>query len=294
MKFRKLVYRQDPFVSRYFDDQISHKYLVELDDKASIETAGYEHFLGQRRVDLALDLSTMVGCPVGCRYCASASLDFFRNLSEDEIYGQATYLIRQHDVPGLKQITCSFQGIGEPSLLPKTIVSVGRRLLRFDSRIVLSLSTTCADLGGVQHLIESGLPFHNLQFTICGDSRDTAGVLMPTAPDPALVISAAVKYSQIETIAKMKINYLLVHGVNDAEENILSVASQLQSSSVVLKLSYLNKTNNSQKCKLMPSSRQTVDRLVLVAKNLGVDCYAFGAFADIGLSCGQLESSEEL
>ena len=83
MNFTHITSREDKFRSRFFNFQKSHKYLVKLRDGNYIESSCFEHFKHDKLVDLAIDISTMVGCPMDCAFCASSSLHFHRYFNAD-------------------------------------------------------------------------------------------------------------------------------------------------------------------------------------------------------------------
>jgi 23S rRNA (adenine2503-C2)-methyltransferase len=80
------------------------KYLFELGDGEMIEAVRIPH-----RKWETICVSTQVGCPIGCVFCASGR-DFVRNLTAGEIVGQVL-LARKEGNPNIV-----FMGIGEPLL----------------------------------------------------------------------------------------------------------------------------------------------------------------------------------
>ena len=96
------------------DKQISRdgtvKFLFELAD-GNLTEAVLMRF--DNRANLTACVSTQVGCPMGCLFCATAKLGFIRNLTYDEILKQI-YLI-QSDME-LKITNIVFMGQGEPLL----------------------------------------------------------------------------------------------------------------------------------------------------------------------------------
>ena len=78
------------------------KYAFELQDGYCIETVCIK-----RRTGNTVCVSTMVGCPVGCIFCASGKNGFIRNLSPAEIVQQIVLLKER-----VNRIV--FMGMGEP------------------------------------------------------------------------------------------------------------------------------------------------------------------------------------
>ena len=96
------------------DKQISSdgtmKFLFENADNTLCEAVLMRF---DNRANLTACISTQVGCPMGCSFCATAKLGFTRNLEAEEII-QQIFLI-QADT-GLKVTNIVYMGQGEPLL----------------------------------------------------------------------------------------------------------------------------------------------------------------------------------
>lgn len=68
----------------------AEKVLLEMHDGATVEAVGMPGTAGR-----TICLSTQVGCPVRCKFCASGLDGLGRNLSQGEILDQALWLQRQ-------------------------------------------------------------------------------------------------------------------------------------------------------------------------------------------------------
>ena len=93
------------------------KYLFGLADGESVETVLVPDFAASRRT---LCVSTQVGCPVGCAFCATGQEGFRRNLAAGEIVGQVLEVVRAGKEcearDGFKISNVVFMGMGEPFL----------------------------------------------------------------------------------------------------------------------------------------------------------------------------------
>jgi len=90
----------------------------EVDGEKRIECVLMDYARAKSRDRHTVCVSTQVGCPVGCAFCATGLEGFRRNLSVAEIVGQVldiTYYVRQED-PDFQVTNIVFMGMGEPLL----------------------------------------------------------------------------------------------------------------------------------------------------------------------------------
>ena len=79
-----------PLAESVSADGLTRKVLFALRDGATIESVFMRY--EQRRT---VCVSTQVGCPIGCPFCATGQSGFRRNLTEGEIVEQVLYFARQ-------------------------------------------------------------------------------------------------------------------------------------------------------------------------------------------------------
>ncbi|MCK4667813.1 23S rRNA (adenine(2503)-C(2))-methyltransferase RlmN [Candidatus Dependentiae bacterium] len=84
------------------------KYSIKLLDDEVIETVLI--FADKRRTQC---LSSQVGCPLGCTFCATAGLDYKRSLSVSEYISQVLLICKDY---GKRPTNLVFMGMGEPLL----------------------------------------------------------------------------------------------------------------------------------------------------------------------------------
>ena len=100
---------QEPASEQLSSDGQTKKVLFLLPDGNYIETVlmRYE----KRRT---LCISTQAGCAMGCVFCATGQMGFFRNLTMGEIISQVIYFARQLAVEGDRVTNIVLMGMGEP------------------------------------------------------------------------------------------------------------------------------------------------------------------------------------
>lgn len=289
--FTILAERHERYESRYFDLQSAYRYRVRLDDGQHVETSAYKHYLGKRPTALAIDVSTMIGCPLKCRYCAAGAIRFERALRVDEIVGQFAEMVRRHDQESFPVLNCSFQGIGEPSLLYQDVVTASEQVLALDPRAQISISTTAASEQTVRAWADSGLTFENLQLSCSATTNEQASTIAPLAPMPAAVFSVAKLARLLPAFRKVKVNYILIAGVNDSDQDFARLCDLAKGSSVIVKVSTLNRTAATDRFLLTSGERSRALSAAALLRANGVDSYVYGAFQGTTISCGQLLSN---
>ena len=103
----KLEYR----THQISDDKNTEKFLFELKDKRLIESVLISH---KNRHTLCV--SSQIGCLLGCDFCATATMNYERNLDISEILLQFYYVQSYLSKRGEKLGNVVFMGMGEPFL----------------------------------------------------------------------------------------------------------------------------------------------------------------------------------
>ncbi|KDO69304.1 hypothetical protein CISIN_1g0433401mg, partial [Citrus sinensis] len=135
------------------------KLLIKLEDNRLIETVGIPVEDEKGPMRLTACVSSQVGCPLRCSFCATGKGGFSRNLSSHEIVGQVLAIeeIFKHRVTNVV-----FMGMGEPMLNLKSVLEA-HRCLNKDVQIgqrMITISTV-----GVPNTIKK-LASYKLQSTL--------------------------------------------------------------------------------------------------------------------------------
>lgn len=114
-----LVETTDTFLPYYTKDAIGRKQNF-LDNSD----------LGDRSERWMIGVSTMSGCPVHCKFCATGNMKRWRNLTADEIVGQVEFAVRQsgHDPFRSKEFKINYTRMGEPFLNIEAVKEAIRRI----------------------------------------------------------------------------------------------------------------------------------------------------------------------
>ncbi len=189
------------------------KFLLGLPDGAAIEAVFIPADEGDRRT---LCISTQVGCPLGCTFCATATLRLRRNLNAAEIVDQLCQVQR---FLGERITNVVFMGMGEPLLNLDAVLDAiaiftdPQAQLLSPRRITIS---TAGIVPGIRKLAESGIRV-KLAVSLHSADQRLREQLMPIArryPLPELL--AAVQYYTGRVRRPVTYEYILFDGLNDS------------------------------------------------------------------------------
>lgn len=134
----------------------TRKYLFRLEDGEMIECVLMDYSRTQSRDRHTVCVSTQVGCPVGCAFCATGIEGFRRNLSSAEIVGQVldiTHLIRQED-PDFQVTNIVFMGMGEPLLNYDSVLKAIKLLNHEQGQAIGMRRMTISTCGVVPQILQ--------------------------------------------------------------------------------------------------------------------------------------------
>jgi 23S rRNA (adenine2503-C2)-methyltransferase len=165
-----------------------------------------------------LCISTQVGCPLACSFCATGALGFERNLSTAEIVDQ---LVRMRAVldPGRRITNVVFMGMGEPLLNLPAVLRAVRILMHPKGFGFAGRRITVSTAGVVPRLRElvANAPV-NLAVSLHATTDALRDVLVPLNrrfPLHALIAELR-SLEQITPRRPVFFEYTLMRGVNDA------------------------------------------------------------------------------
>ena len=193
-----------------------------ISDRKRFETVLMRHEDGRNTVCV----SSMIGCPVGCTFCATGSMGFIGNLTASEIVDQVLYIARLLKKENQTVTNIVFMGMGEPLL---NLSAVEKAIAIFispekmgmsDRRITISTSGITNKLQELfQHEYKG-----RLALSLHAPNQELREQIMPIAtkyPLPEL-LSEISSYAK-RTNKRVSYEYILIDGINDT----LSCARQL-------------------------------------------------------------------
>jgi len=198
------------------------KFLFSLEDDLAIESVLIPGKKKASEIDnrLTLCVSTQVGCPLDCKFCATGAMGFLRNLTAGEIVDQVIQAQRN----SAKRITnLVYMGMGEPLLnydnVMKSIdiINDGRGL-NIGARHITISTAGYADrirqLADEEHPVKLAISLHSLD-------NDKRTKLMPiTKKFPVDMLIDALEYYYHKKRSRPTFEYILFNGFNDTTADI--------------------------------------------------------------------------
>lgn len=230
-ELRLLLQQELPFSSLNFIKKMvsihkdTEKMLFErLSGKKRIETVLLRHADGRNTVCV----SCMVGCPVGCTFCATGTLGFQGNLTAREIVDQVLFVARVLKGEQQSITNIVFMGMGEPLL---NLQSVLEAIVVFTDQGKMGMSerritiSTSGHTDNLKKLLKSGY-VGRLALSLHAPNQKLREQLMPIAKKfPLDSLLVLLDEHAKKTNKRISFEYTLIDGVNDAPKYAEELAS---------------------------------------------------------------------
>jgi 23S rRNA (adenine2503-C2)-methyltransferase len=280
------TYQLNPFaaIRRFPSEDKSVRYLFTLHDGKQTE-AVYMPYKDRKTVCL----SSMVGCPAGCAFCATGALGFGRNLSKAEILGQLMAIAWQEGFPPKELRNVVMMGMGEALLNYDHALTAIRTMIDPTALDMSPRKITLSTVGlpqRIRKLADEKLPLV-LAISLHAPDDDTRKQIIPTAQAyPVQEIIKSMHYWQEHGGRRITIEYTMLQGINDAKWQAELLASNLEGLLVHVNLIPFNPWLNSG---FKSSSTETITTFKKILEKEGLETSVrFSRGRDQGGACGQL------
>ena len=257
------------------------KYLWQLSDGNCVETV-----LMRYRYGNTVCISTEVGCPMGCAFCASTIGGLVRLLEPFEMLDEV--LFTQVD-SGLPVSHIVLMGIGEPLDNFDNVMRFLELVNHPDGMNIsmrhISLST-CGLVPKIDALAEKRLQL-SLAISLHGPNNELRSRVMPVNKAYPIeeLLEACHRYYDA-TGRRIHFEYAMIDGVNDTPECARELLRRLKGLGAHVNLIPLNHVEESP---LRPSTREAVARFQKLLEDGGITATVRRTLGgDIDASCGQL------
>lgn len=303
-----------PFVSK---DKNTIKALITLKDGLKIETVLMRHKPRSRASSLrgkdkrnTICVSSQIGCPLACTFCATGKMGFKRNLEAWEIVEQVLFFARYLKKINEKVTNIVFMGMGEPFLNYDNVIGAIKILNDKEGFNLGARHFSISTVGiveGIEKLAKEELQI-NLAISLHAPDDELRLKLMPINKKyPIKKILNAVDDYIKKTRRRVMFEYIMIENLNDSEEHAEKLAKLMKKPLYFVNLISYNFTRLRPTCTevsagkqgfggqagiFKPSSPSSIKRFKEILEKEGVAVtqrYRFGQ--DIKGACGQLAAS---
>ncbi|ANZ22500.1 23S rRNA (adenine(2503)-C2)-methyltransferase [Buchnera aphidicola (Diuraphis noxia)] len=279
------------FANKFIEEKMSSdgtiKWITSLNNQ-KIETV----YIPEKNRS-TLCVSSQIGCPLKCNFCATGQQGFNRNLKVSEIISQvwqANKILKEKKIK--KSITnIVFMGMGEPLLNLNNVVSAIKIMLDENGfylskrRITLSTSGIVPALNQLRNMIDVCLAI-----SLHASNDKIRNLIMPINKryNIQLILNSALKYLKYSKSNRggITFEYVMLHGINDSNENAVELAFLLKKIPSKINLipwnPFLNSnfsSSNINRINIFANILKRKGFTTVIRKNRG---------NDINAACGQL------
>jgi len=259
------------------------KVLLRYPDGGTVEAV---HMPSYTKPGATLCVSTQIGCPVGCPFCASGKAGLDRNLEAHEILEQ--YLVGRSLGPLRRSVV---MGIGEPLLNADNLLTA---LTVVNGEMGLGArKITVSTIGypeRVRRMAARKPPFQ-LAISLHTPDDDQRDVLVPAmAGTPIDEILAAGDHWFATTGREVTYEYVLLRGENDTEGHARRLAQRLSGRRATVNLIPYNPIGDADYGRPEPRDANRFQELLQAAGLVATVRWSRGV--DTDAACGQLRIRE--
>jgi len=218
-------------------DTDTRKFIWELKDGLFVESVYIPE--GKRRTTC---ISTQVGCAMGCKFCATGKMGFFRNLEPDEIIDQ---VLRIREITGKQPTNIVVMGMGEPLLNYDNLMKA-LSIIRDNEGIAIGHRKITISTAGIvpqiRRYLQNKEPY-NLAISLNAATDKVRSQIMPVNNKYPIdmLIEAVKEYSTFHR-KRITFEYVLLKDVNDTRDQANALKKLLRNIPCKINLIPYNET----------------------------------------------------
>ena len=274
-------------------DKLTSKWLWQAPDEGLVESVLIiEKQLSRRTVCV----SSMIGCPLACAFCATGSRGFERNLSTGEIIEQV-YAIDAFSQSLGENMAVShvvFMGMGEPLLNFDNVMAAARAFCNPGGMGLSGRHLTISTAGvpeGIRKLAESGVNYR-LAVSLHASNQKTRERLMPCAKTWQLPeLFAALEQFAASSSRDITFEYCLIDNINSSRADARELVQLLKPIRCKINLIPMNPVPGAP---FAAPSAGTIRAFQETLETAGISApVRMEKGAEIGAACGQLRADRK-
>ncbi len=275
--------------SEYSESTGTKKYILETKEGNKIESVFIPE---QKRTTLCI--STQVGCPLDCKFCATGLMGYKINLSAGEIFDQ--YKMVNKDNPENPVTNIVYMGMGEPLLNFKETV---KSLEIFSEELTTGISlkkitiSTAGIAPKIIELADTGLRAR-LALSLHSCFEEIRNKIMPINEKYSLKENLeAIRYYVKKTKTRITFEYVMLNGINDRKEDVEALARLCNSMPSKINIIPFNSLEHMSPkgfaAELKPTPRDRIETFAQKLRERNITVMLRNTQGDdIAAACGQL------
>jgi 23S rRNA (adenine2503-C2)-methyltransferase len=282
--------------SRYISADGTRRYLMKTHDNLPVETV----FIPEERRDTVC-FSSQSGCPLQCSFCLTAKLGLLRTLTAGEIVEQI--IIALNDAYGAGARTprgtnLVAMGAGEPMLAFDSLLKALSVMASTEGLHIVPNRVTVSTAGVVPKIRELATVADrpHLAVSLAAPNDELRDELMPINRRWNLeeLLAACKDFEKsLKPTERFTFEYVLLDGVNDADEHARQLANLLNRHELRAKVNLIPH-NPAEGLPYRPSHAERVERFRRILESKGVRAFVRRPRGrDIYAACGQLAARRE-
>lgn len=259
------------------------KYLFVLEDGELIETVLLKQKRENESTRNTLCISTQVGCPMNCSFCATGQSGFTRDLSVSEIIAQVKDVERKEKI---KINNIVYMGMGEPFLNYDNVLK-SIRIINEEKFLNIGIRritvSTCGLAPEINRFAEEGLDVVLAVSLHSADDIKRSSIMPVNKRYNLEELKKAITYYISKVNRRVTLEYAMIKGFNDNQEDLRKLIVFCQGLKVHVNFIPINETKEeflkSEKAEYFASELKKKNIEATVRQERGTD---------IDAACGQL------
>lgn len=284
------IFSLKPIIVMKSKDGCTTKALFELTDGKRIEAVLMRFQDGRSSVCV----SSQVGCQLGCKFCATGTMKFGRNLTGEEIADQILFYAQLLHKEEKKISNIVFMGMGEPFMNYDNVLESVRIMNDKDGLNIGARNITISSSGiceGIEKLANEPIQV-NLAISLHAPNQALRQKIMPIARRYSLdQLMSAIKSYLEKTNRRVSYEYVMLKDINDHEQEAIELAELVKGQLCHVNLIPYNATYIEG---ISGSDRSNIIRFRDIVKAAGIPITVRVTIGqDIDAACGQLANKAE-
>lgn len=260
------------------------------------EVGYFEHYLNDRFIKSVIELPISYGCPSKCKFCASAAIDDFYQISEAQMHKLFEFIYYKFCLYEKDYVLLTLTGTGDIFFNAENVQKFLLGLTSYKN-LYITLSSCLWNLQLLKTFdqLSGKLNIRNIQFTYVSNKEDIVKNIIPIYQDRQVNFGEIVDYIKSSDKNYYRINYILIKDLNDTIEdfNILKKKLSDIKDKIVVRISKLNETKATKRNNLYPVEIQKMHELNKILSESGIKSYIFYSEKNDNMNCGQLITEKE-